>query len=326
MGSRHWIMSKGLGCLLVLLSCFAAHAGTVTYVYTDAQGTPVMETDAQGNITARFDYAPYGSIAMGTAPNGPGYTGHVNDPDTGLVYMQARYYDPVTARFLSVDPKAPVAGNAFNFNRYSYANNNPVVNIDPDGRETGIAYHSEFVAMGGKQQNYISPNDKVGPALRAAFNLLPVVGDGVNIGNAFANPSAVTISAAVVGALPVVGGAAADAVKGASAFERAGAIAGTMSARTQRSVTIAVTETQEGVRVVSSSEATLRPAALAALGDGEVAARGITGAHAEANGINAARGMGLTPTGTAASRPICAGCAQILEQHAVVPLSPLKTQ
>ena len=135
MGSRHWDKSKWLGCLLVLLSCFAAHAGTVTYVYSDPQGTPLAEADAQGNITARFDYAPYGSIAMGIAPNGPGYTGHVNDPDTGLVYMQARYYDPVTARFLSIDPKTPNAGNTLNFNRYAYANNNPIVNIDPDGRQ-----------------------------------------------------------------------------------------------------------------------------------------------------------------------------------------------
>lgn len=134
MGSRHLGLSKWLGCLLVLLPCFAAHAGTVTYVYTDPQGTPLAEADAQGNITARFDYAPYGSVAMGAPPNGPGYTGHVNDPDTGFVYMQARYYDPVTARFLSVDPKTPAAGNSFNFNRYTYANNNPVVNIDPDGR------------------------------------------------------------------------------------------------------------------------------------------------------------------------------------------------
>ena len=135
MGSRHWGMGKPFGCLLVLLPCFAAHAGTVTYVYSDPQGTPLAEADAQGNITARFDYAPYGSVAMGSAPNGLGYTGHVNDPDTGLVYMHARYYDPVTARFLSVDPKTPAAGNSFNFNRYTYANNNPVVNIDPDGRD-----------------------------------------------------------------------------------------------------------------------------------------------------------------------------------------------
>ncbi len=123
-----------LGLMLGL--CSAAHANTVAYVYTDPQGTPLAEANASGTITGTFDYAPYGSQAMGVARDGPGYTGHVNDADTGLVYMQARYYEPVTARFLSIDPKAPIAGNAFNFNRYSYANNNPIVNIDPDGRNT----------------------------------------------------------------------------------------------------------------------------------------------------------------------------------------------
>jgi RHS repeat-associated protein len=58
----------------------------------------------------------------------------VNDPDTGLVYMQARYYDPITGRFLSIDPAEPIPGSLFHFNRYDYANNNPIINTDPDGR------------------------------------------------------------------------------------------------------------------------------------------------------------------------------------------------
>lgn len=123
-----------LGGLMLLTGL--AHAGTVTYVYTDPQGTPLAEADASGAITATFDYAPYGSQALGTPPDGPGYTGHVNDPDTGLVYMQARYYDPAVGRFLSTDPINPAAGNLYNFNRYAYASNNPIVNMDPDGRDT----------------------------------------------------------------------------------------------------------------------------------------------------------------------------------------------
>jgi RHS repeat-associated protein len=322
-------MSKGIFNLFVLLliaACGGAHAGTVTYVYTDPQGTSLAEADASGNITARFDYTPYGVSAssMGAAPNGMGYTGHVNDPDTGLVYMQARYYDPVTARFLSIDPVRPAAGNTFNFNRYSYVNNNPIVNIDPDGREIGVAFHNDFVMSGGKQQNYISPNDMVAPTLSAAFSLLPVVGLGAAIGTSIANPSLLNTSAAVVGVLPLVGGVAGNSLRGASVAGRATALASTMSARTQRAVTIAVTETKEGVRVVSSSEGALRTATRAALGEGEVAAQGVAGTHAEVNGINAAREMGLTPTGTAASRPICSSCAQSLEQTGVVPLSPLK--
>jgi len=135
MNKKQKLVSRwALGLVLLLASAHAMAQSTVTYVYTDQQGTPLAEADANGNITATFDYAPYGSQALGNAPNGPGYTGHVNDPDTGLVYMQARYYDSATGRFLSVDPVGPAAGNTFNFSRYAYANNNPIVNMDPDGR------------------------------------------------------------------------------------------------------------------------------------------------------------------------------------------------
>ncbi|PYE30040.1 RHS repeat-associated protein [Idiomarina fontislapidosi] len=69
-----------------------------------------------------------------------GYTGHVGD-NTGLVYMQARYYDPVIGRFYSNDPVGAIAhlGTAngiHGFNRYAYANNNPFKFVDPDGRSS----------------------------------------------------------------------------------------------------------------------------------------------------------------------------------------------
>jgi len=61
------------------------------------------------------------------------------DPATGLTYMQQRYYDPMVGRFLSVDPvEARESGD--NFNRYSYAANNPYKFTDPDGRESGAAF------------------------------------------------------------------------------------------------------------------------------------------------------------------------------------------
>lgn len=123
-------------CLLVVGRCALAQStGTVTYVYTDPQGTPLAEADAGGNITAAFDYTPYGTAALGTPPSGPGYTGHVNDAETNLVYMQARYYDPATGHFLSADPVHPSPGNSFNFNRYAYVDNNPIIGVDPTGME-----------------------------------------------------------------------------------------------------------------------------------------------------------------------------------------------
>ncbi|MEO6800162.1 MAG: RHS repeat-associated core domain-containing protein [Rhodanobacter sp.] len=88
------------------------------------------------SLTPFSYYTPYGLAvaSVGPAPNGPGYTGHVNDPDTGLVYMQARYYDPAVGRFLSVDSVQPKAADVFGFNRYLYTKDNPINGIDPDGR------------------------------------------------------------------------------------------------------------------------------------------------------------------------------------------------
>jgi len=117
-----------------LLYCTAAQAGTVTYIYTDPQSTPLAEADAQGIIVATFDYRPYGALASGSESSKPGYTGQVKDVDAGLNYMQARYYDPALGRFLSHDPIAPSAGDVRNFNRFQYANSNPVVYTDPTGK------------------------------------------------------------------------------------------------------------------------------------------------------------------------------------------------
>jgi uncharacterized protein RhaS with RHS repeats len=48
--------------------------------------------------------------------------------------MSARYYNPTLGRFISPDPVHYVEGNIHSFNRYAYANNNPMRYIDPDGR------------------------------------------------------------------------------------------------------------------------------------------------------------------------------------------------
>jgi uncharacterized protein RhaS with RHS repeats len=49
--------------------------------------------------------------------------------------MGARHYDPLIGRFLSIDPAPFTESNPHSFNRYAYANNNPVKFVDPDGRE-----------------------------------------------------------------------------------------------------------------------------------------------------------------------------------------------
>ncbi|UPG92646.1 RHS repeat domain-containing protein [Luteibacter aegosomatissinici] len=127
-GSRALLWTLVLG-----LSVGVCRAETVTYYYTNPQGTPLATADAAGNILSTADYRPYGAQVLGTPEAGPGYTGHVNDPDSGLVYMQARYYDPVVGRFISVDPLGPSGGSLFGFSSYGYASGNPISRLDPTG-------------------------------------------------------------------------------------------------------------------------------------------------------------------------------------------------
>ena len=103
----------------------------VRYQHTDMLGTPVMETDVAGQVVSRSVYEPFGK-RLGGEKAGIGYTGHLQDEDLGLTYMQARYYDPLIGRFYSNDPVGFT--NVHSFNRYAYANNNPYKYTDPDGK------------------------------------------------------------------------------------------------------------------------------------------------------------------------------------------------
>jgi RHS repeat-associated protein len=141
MASEHFFRPAAVICawiygvvLLGLLGAGSAAAQTVTYIHTDALGSVVAETDANGNVIKRYDYEPYGAVVGGEVTDGLGYTGHVSDSATGLSYMQQRYMDPQLGVFLSVDPVTAYEQPVGQFNRYRYANNNPYRFTDPDGR------------------------------------------------------------------------------------------------------------------------------------------------------------------------------------------------
>jgi RHS repeat-associated protein len=266
------------------------------YQHTDALGSPVAVTNEQGQVIERNDYEPYGAIIGKPTKSGIGYTGHVMDGGTGMTYMQQRYYDQSIGRFLSVDPVAArPAGD--NFNRYQYANSNPYKFIDPDGREAGcVTLRVNCFNSGGTL--------KEKAATLGAFG-------GLVTGSLFGS------GAVIVAIAKHIRGPAKE-----SAEERAKAIHGVLDPRAQNARTTAVTETKEGVRVVSSSERRLTPAQRAMLKSDEV--EGVGQGHAETTGINAAKDMRLNPTGTAASRPICPSCAADMKVNSVKPLSPLK--
>ncbi len=120
-------------------------ATDITYHHTDLLGSPVLETTATRAQKNPTYYAPWGE-PKNRSVEGPGYTGHLMDAPTGLIYMQQRYYDPAVGRFLSVDPVTTNPNTGAMFNRYNYAYNNPYKFTDPDGRLPILIPIAIFVA------------------------------------------------------------------------------------------------------------------------------------------------------------------------------------
>jgi RHS repeat-associated protein len=91
-------------------------------------------TSGAGSVTATADYDAFGQVRAATgAPAGFGFTGEQLDPETGLEYLRARYYDPSAGRFASADTVQPNAPGTQGYNRYAYVANNPSTWTDPSG-------------------------------------------------------------------------------------------------------------------------------------------------------------------------------------------------
>ncbi len=108
-----------------------------TYYYSgdNLDSTRVL-TDASGAVVNSYTYSPYGrlSSSTGTVPNPLLYGGQYLDSGSGLYYLRARYYDPSTGQFLSIDPLVQVT-----LSPYAYVLGNPVNGVDPGG-ECGVDF------------------------------------------------------------------------------------------------------------------------------------------------------------------------------------------
>lgn len=70
----------------------------------------------------------------GTTPNEMLYRGEQYDSDLGLYYLRARYYNPLTGRFMSRDPENGHLLDPKSLHKYLYAHGDPVNGVDPAGR------------------------------------------------------------------------------------------------------------------------------------------------------------------------------------------------
>lgn len=149
---------------------------TPTYVHHDSLGSPVSGTDTSGVVQWRERYTPFGLTLDNAAANddNAGYTGHIKDSQTGLVYMQARYYDPVIGRFYSNDPVDALGhmqrGNPLHgFGRYTYANNNPYKYTDPNGEFPFLQVGAGVIgfAIGAISEAVTNENASFGSVMKA---------------------------------------------------------------------------------------------------------------------------------------------------------------
>jgi RHS repeat-associated protein len=108
-------------------------ASTVSYLLSDQQDSTRLITNQAGAVTGTYSYGPYGAVTShtGTATTALQYDGQYTDAESGLQYLRARYYNPATGQFLTLDPLAALTGEP-----YGYADDDPVNATDPTGTFT----------------------------------------------------------------------------------------------------------------------------------------------------------------------------------------------
>ena len=122
-----------------LLAKFSKQSGNVKtdyqYYTQNAHGDVVNLTDAQGAITKSYKYDAFGveQNIDDSDRNAFRYCGEYYDKETETIYLRARYYNPVTGRFISRDCYTGNTGVPLSLNLYTYCYNNPVIYEDSSG-------------------------------------------------------------------------------------------------------------------------------------------------------------------------------------------------
>ncbi|TPM12572.1 RHS repeat-associated core domain-containing protein [Mesorhizobium sp. B2-3-5] len=107
-----------------------------------------MVTDGTGSITEATNYASYGERLNTGFQTQKSYIGERFDPETGLLYLNARYMDPVLGRFISPDDWDPTK-EGVGTNRYAYALNDPINKNDQNGHGWESLFGNGGVFSGG---------------------------------------------------------------------------------------------------------------------------------------------------------------------------------
>ena len=155
---------------------------TPSFYGYDGAGSVRQLTNSTGQVTDEYEYDAFGNsfTKQGTTPNNFMYRGEQYDSDLGLYYLRARYYNPNTGRFVSLDPKEhspyefgrkPL--NPARLHKYLYAGGDPVNRIDPTGRADEAEYEGVTAKDLTQSARFVAQTQKLElDAVRAAIEAL----------------------------------------------------------------------------------------------------------------------------------------------------------
>ncbi|WP_185975256.1 RHS repeat-associated core domain-containing protein [Mesorhizobium sp. WSM4310] len=152
--------------------------GVKYFLHRDHLASVRMVTDGAGNIVEQTNYATYGERLNTGFQTQRSYIGERFDAETGLMYLNARYMDPVLGRFISPDDWDPTK-EGVGTNRYAYAQNDPVNKSDPNGHVASTPSSAKAAkdrAAAEKQaQEQDKESDKLAASLRQSDGDLSVL-------------------------------------------------------------------------------------------------------------------------------------------------------
>ena len=118
----------------------ASNTLTTYYYVLNLQGDIVKLVTSSGSVVATYEYDAWGNILSKSGSmadkNPLRYRGYYYDSETGFYYLQSRYYDPTTRRFVNADCYESTGQGFIGTNMFAYCNNCPVNCFDPTGRVT----------------------------------------------------------------------------------------------------------------------------------------------------------------------------------------------
>jgi RHS repeat-associated protein len=140
---------------------------TPSFYGYDGGGNVRQLMNSAGVTTDSYEYDAFGNkiSSTGTTPNNYLYRGEQYDPDLGLYYLRARYYNPATGRFMSRDPEVGHSWDPKSLHKYLYAGGDPVNAADPSGRGALQEYGLSLAIVATVAAQTIDPVKASGAAL-----------------------------------------------------------------------------------------------------------------------------------------------------------------